>query len=186
MLKIWCLLFILPACLLTKAQKQVQYRSFNTIGILAGDNKSAYQVLTTHGVTYKTWYAGIGTGIDDYRNRSVPLILSLSKYLLAENNLFVNINAGPNFIWGKSERNRLWNEIDSKAFPGLFAEAGFGYRLETKKPGQGILFGTYYSYKNLKERFEVPGVCNNPPCDNTNEYIHSRFSRWAFKLGFVF
>ncbi len=186
MIKVGCSFLLACICLIAQAQDKLTYRSFNTIGVVAGDSKSAYQVLTTHGVNYKTWYAGIGSGIDDYRNRSIPLILSLSKYLLAQNNLFVNINAGSNFVWGKNERNRLWNQLDSKALPGLFAEAGFGYRLETAKKGQGVLFGTYYSYKNFKERFTVPGVCNNPPCENKNEYINSTFSRWAFKVGFVF
>lgn len=181
-----CLLLTMLVAVVVKAQDKGVYRSFNTMGIIAGDSKSAYQVLTTHGLQFKNWYAGIGTGIDDYRNRSVPVLVSLSRYLLSRNNLFVNINAGPNFVWGKNERNRLWNQLDSKAFPGLFAEAGFGYRLETKNPGQGILFGTYYSYKNFKERFVVPGACSNPPCDNMNEYIRSKFSRWVFKVGFVF
>lgn len=186
MLKTGWSLVVLFITTLVQAQEKPAYRSYNSVGVVAGDSKSAYQVLTTHGVGFNNWYAGIGTGIDDYRNRTVPVIISLSRYLLVKNNLFININAGPNFIWGKNERNRLWNELDSKALPGLFAEAGLGYRLETVKTGQGILFGTYYSYKKLKERFTVPGVCDNPPCDNMNEYIHSRFSRWAFKVGFVF
>ena len=184
--RLLCLLVIITFGIRAAAQVKPAYRSFNTVGMAIGNSKSAYQVLTTHGVSYKSWYAGVGTGVDDYRNRSVPVILSVSRYLLSQNNLFINVNGGPNFVWGKSERNRLWNQLDSKAFPGLFAEAGFGFRLETRNPEQGILFGTYYSYKNFKERFEVPGVCNNPPCDNMNEYIKSRFSRWAFKLGFVF
>lgn len=186
MIKGWCLLIVIGVCCTLHAQDKIAYRSYNYMGVVAGDSKSAYQVLTTHGVGFNNWYAGIGTGIDDYRNRSVPVLLSLVRYLLPQNNLFVNINGGPNFVWGKSERNRLWNQLDSKAMPGLFAEAGFGYRLETAKKGQGVLFGTYYSYKNMKERFTVPGVCNNPPCENMNEYINSSFSRWAFKVGFVF
>lgn len=186
MKKLLCLLLIITFYTKLQAQEKPAYRSFNTVGIAIGDSKSAYQVFTSHGVSYKSWYAGIGTGVDDYRNRSVPVILSVARYLLPQNNLFVQMNAGPNFVWGKGERNRLWNQLDSKAFPGLFAEAGFGFRLETRNPEQGILFGTYYSYKNFKEKFVVPGNCSNPPCDNMNEYIKSGFSRWAFKMGFVF
>lgn len=168
------------------AQAQVNYRSYNTAGIVVGDSKSAYQVLTTHGVQYKTWYAGVGVGIDNYRTRTVPVIVSLLKEVLPKNNMFINVNAGPHFVWGKDQRNELWNAIDSKAFPGFFGEAGIGYRIKVGNEGQSIMFGTYYSYKTHKEKFIVPGVCNNPPCQNSTEYIVSKFSRWAFKLGLVF
>ncbi len=167
-------------------QAQVSYRSYNTGGIVVGDTKSAYQVLTTHGVQYKTWYAGVGTGIDNYRNRTVPVIFSLLKDVLPKNNMFVNINGGPQFVWGKDQRNQRWNAIESRVLPGFFGEAGFGYRIPVGNEGQSIMFGTYYSYKTHKEKYIVPGVCNNPPCQNATEYITSKFSRWAFKLGLVF
>lgn len=170
----------------TCIKAQITYRSYNSIGVVAGDAKSAYQVLTTHGVQHRSWLAGIGTGIDDYRNRTVPLFLSIVKQVLPRNNMFVNINAGTQFVWGKNARHTLLNAIDSKALPGFFGEAGFGYRLPVGKDGQGIMFGTYYSYKSFKEKYTVVGICNNPPCAYMTEYINSRFNRWAFKVGFVF
>ncbi|MFT3949101.1 MAG: hypothetical protein QM763_19205 [Agriterribacter sp.] len=165
---------------------QIVYRSYNFIGVVAGEAKSAYQVLTTHGIQHRSWYAGIGAGIDDYRNRTVPLFVSIVKQVLPQNNMFVNINAGTQFIWGKNERHTLWNAVDSKAFPGFLGEAGIGYRLPVGKDGQGMMFGTYYSYKSFREKFTVVGICNNPPCENMTEYIDSKFNRWAFKVGFVF
>lgn len=165
---------------------QVGYRSYNSGGVVVGDTRSAFQVLTTHGVQYKSWYLGAGAGIDDYRNRTVPVFLSLLRDVLPKNNMFVNINAGPQFVWGKGQRNERWNAIESRALPGFFGEAGFGYRIPVGKEGQSIMFGTYYSYKTHKEKYIVTGGCMNPPCQNTTEYITSTFSRWAFKLGLVF
>ena len=180
------ILVVIGLLVATKTNGQVTYRSYNSAGVVVGDPRSAYQVLTSHGAQYKNWYAGIGTGIDDYRNRTVPVIISLIRQVLPKNNMFVNLNAGTQYIWGKDERNELWNAIDSKAFPGFFGELGIGYRLQAGNPGQGIMFGTYYSYKSFREKFTMPGVCSNPPCENTTEYIDSKFSRWAFKLGFIF
>ncbi len=177
------LLFVSTTSLL---QAQVSYRSYNTGGIVVGDSKSAYQVLTTHGVQYQKWYTGLGTGIDNYYTRTVPVIFTLLRDVLPKNNMFVNINAGPQFVWGKDQRNQLWNAIESKVFPGFFGEAGFGYRIAIGNEGQSIMFGTYYSYKTHKEKYIVPGICTNPPCQNMTEYINSKFSRWAFKMGLVF
>lgn len=165
---------------------QVTYRSYNYVGVVAGQSKSAYQVLTTHGARYQGWYIGVGTGIDNYRNRTVPLFVSAQKEILPKNNMFVNINVGTQFLWNDTERNQIWGAVDQKAYPGFFGEAGIGYRLPVGKDGQGILFGTYYSYKYFKEKFVVPQICTNPPCNPASEYVRSHFSRWAFKLGFAF
>jgi len=178
------LLVMLFAGILTQAQ--IGYRSYNSVGVVVGESKSAYQVLTTHGIQYHKWYAGAGVGIDDYRNRTVPLVVSLLRDVLPRNNMFININAGPQFVWGKNQRNEVWNAIESKALPGFLGEAGIGYRIKVGNEGQSIMFGSYYSYKTHKEKYIVPGICNNPPCQNATEYITSSFSRWAFKLGLVF
>lgn len=167
-------------------QAQVTYRSYNYVGVVAGQSKSAYQVLTTHGANYEGWYLGLGTGIDDYRNRTIPVFISALKEVLPKNNMFININAGTQFLWSDKERNQIWGAVAQKAYPGFFGEAGLGYRLQAGKEGQGILFGTYYSYKYFKEKFEVPQICTNPPCNTSSEYVRSQFSRWAFKVGFVF
>ncbi len=177
------LLFTVAGCVL---YAQVSYRSYNTAGVVMGESKSAFQVLTTHGVQHKTWYVGIGAGVDNYRSRTVPVILSVLKDILPQNNMFVNVSGGPQFLWGKAQMNHRWNAIESRAVPGFFGEAGLGYRIAVGNEGQSIMFGTYYSYKTHKEKYIVPGVCNNPPCQNGTEYITSQFSRWAFKLGLVF
>lgn len=185
MKKTWVLLLTV---LLTgiSLQAQFSYRSYNSIGIVAGNSETSYQVLTNHGVQHKSWYAGIGTGIDGYRIRTFPLYVSVLKDILPKNNMFININAGTQFLWGKNEGNFIWNSLDKKVLPGFLGEAGTGYRLKVGNEGQSIMFGTYFSYKSITESFKVEGVCTNPPCGLQNEYITSQFSRWAFKFGFVF
>lgn len=174
--------FSLPAT----AQKTV-YRSYNYAGILEGESRPGYQVLSTHGLQLGSYFVGLGTGFDTYRKWSFPLFVSASKYLFpAKNDFFLNANAGTVFV-SNHEKGALAGAVSSKFKPGLFGEMGLGYRLQlhTMKSGQGVLFGAYYSYKAFKEKFTKPGSCNNPPCADEYEYINYHLHRWAFKVGFV-
>jgi hypothetical protein len=182
------LLLIAGVCfsLSVTAQKK-SYRSYNYAGILEGQSKMAYQVLTTHGFQLGSYFVGLGTGFDNYRKWSLPLFVSGSKYLFpGKNNLFLNANAGTHFVFNQDE-GFLPGATASKYVPGFFGELGLAYRLQlhSMKAGEGILFGTYYSYKAFKEQFTVPGNCANPPCANEYEYINYQLNRWAFKVGFV-
>lgn len=168
------------------AQKTV-YRSYNYAGILEGESKVGYQVLTTHGLQLGSYFVGLGTGFDTYRKWSFPLFVSASKYLFpGKNNFFLNANAGTVFV-SNHEADPLAGAVSSQFRPGLFGEMGLAYRLQlhTMKPGQGVLFGAYYSYKAFREKFTKPGNCNNPPCADEYEYLNYHLHRWAFKVGFV-
>lgn len=182
------LLLIAAVCFsLSVTAQKATYRSYNYAGILEGESKHAFQALTTHGLQLGTWFVGLGTGFDNYRKWSMPLIVSGSKYLFpGRNNLFLNANAGTNFVFNQ-ENGFFPGSTDSKFQPGFFGEMGLAYRLQlhTMKAGEGILLGTYYSYKAFREKFTVPGSCNNPPCANEYEYINYQLNRWAFKVGFV-
>lgn len=165
------------------AQKAV-YRGQHSLGLLVGED-NGYQAISINGIEKGTYFFGIGTGFDSYRKGAVPLFLSISKYLSAtEKNFFLSLNAGTSF-GTKRDIGALFNATSVRSQPRPFGEAGLSYRfqLQTMKAGQGILLGAYYSYKGLREKFAVPGNCNNPPCAEMYEYLDYRFHRWAFKLG---
>jgi hypothetical protein len=165
------------------AQKKT-YRSYNYFALLAGE-KTGQQLLTTHGLEKGSWFAGIGTGIDNYERLSLPVFLSGSKYLFpSSNNLLFTINAGVSFsLENNNEMLRTAVKANYPARP--FGEAGFVYRFSEKsmKPGQGILLGAYYSYKAMRVKQTLSGNCPNPPCADTYEYINYELNRWAFKVG---
>lgn len=165
------------------AQKNT-YRSYNYFALLAGE-KHGQQLTTIHGLEKGSWFAGIGTGLDNYERLSLPVFASGSKYLFpSSNNLLFNINAGISFS-PKKNVEILRNSVKASSLPRPFGEAGFVYRFPEKnmKPGQGILLGAYYSYKGMRLKQTIPGNCSNPPCADTYEYLNYELHRWAFKLG---
>ena len=165
------------------AQKTV-YRGNHYIGLLAGED-NGYQITSINGIEKGTYFFGLGTGFDSYRRDAVPLFLSISKYLFnSEKNFFLSLNAGTSFVT-KHNLGALFNATGVSSQPRPFGEAGLGYRFLSKsmKAGQGILLSAYYSYKGIREKFAIPGNCNNPPCAEQYEYLDYQLHRWAFKLG---
>ena len=61
------------------AQTKPKFQSQNFIGVLGGEKDASFQIQTINGVQYRTWFSGIGTGLDFYFQRSVPLFLSVGK-----------------------------------------------------------------------------------------------------------
>ncbi len=80
------LLLILAVCLsvIVSAQQKTgtgnwQFHSINNIGLLEGQTGSAFQLQSINGMQYKSWYAGIGLGLDFYRYRTIPLFIDFRK-----------------------------------------------------------------------------------------------------------
>jgi hypothetical protein len=183
MLKKFVLIGLLINSICCFAQKPT-YRSYSYMGVLAGE-RTGYQLTTIHGLEKKSFFVGLGTGIDNYRLFSIPVFLTASKYLFpSSNNLLFSINTGVSF----SHSNKvelLRNATDQTFLPRPFGEAGFSYRFADNsfKNGQGVLIGAYYSYKGMKVKQTMAGFCTNPPCADTYEYLNYELHRWALKLG---
>lgn len=187
MLKKTLFIAVLFISMTSVAQKPV-YRSYNYGALLTGSSSNdGFQVLTTHGIELGSYFVGLGAGMDSYRKFSYPLFLTGSKYLFPlKNNLFLNVNGGTSFV-SNNETTMQWSSTPTSFVPRFFGEAGLGYRFDinSRKTGQGILFGAFYSYKAVREKFTLPGSCPNPPCADVYEYIDYKLNRWAFKMGFA-
>ncbi|HVY74956.1 MAG TPA: hypothetical protein VG890_09015, partial [Puia sp.] len=61
------------------SSKAWQFHSINQVGLLEGESGSSWQLQTVNGMSYKSWFAGIGVGLDYYRLRGIPLFLDLRK-----------------------------------------------------------------------------------------------------------
>ena len=68
------------------AQKKAIFSSQNYVGLLEGEQKSKLQLQTMNGIKYRTWFIGLGTGIDWYYLRSIPIFLSLNRDFLQKKN----------------------------------------------------------------------------------------------------
>jgi hypothetical protein len=172
--------------------KTSQFHSINNIGFLEGQTGSAFQLQTINGVQYKSWFGGVGLGLDYYRFRTVPLFFDLRKeFGKSTNKLFLYSDLGVNFSW-VTDKEKTNYVVDDKFGNGLFAEAGLGYKAGIGK-NHGLLISVGYSYKKLRETYNslqyyYPGInrINPEQIINNQNQINYGLSRLSIKMGWQF
>lgn len=166
------------------AQKALNFSSQNYVGLLEGDNGSALNLQSINGFNYKSWFTGIGAGIDYYRIRSVPIFLSINKNIAIKRNVFyITADGGLNFPWLK-ENEVTWNVSNFKE--GIIAGTGVGYKISLNESKQAILLNAGYSFKRLNEKREIISPCLTPPCPVDIEKTRYDFNRLLIRAGFEF
>lgn len=89
---LFVVLLVSVSCL---AQVKPKFASQQLVGLLEGEGGSAFQIQTINGVQLKKWFMGLGTGIDWYEYRSIPVFLSLNYDLKMSNRrFFLSADAG--------------------------------------------------------------------------------------------
>ncbi|MBC7905067.1 MAG: hypothetical protein H7Y27_16685 [Gemmatimonadaceae bacterium] len=163
------------------------FRSINQVGLLEGEAKSAFSIHTINGLSYNSWSAGIGVGIDYYHTRSIPLFIDIRKNLLrAKNSPFVYGDAGISFTWADSEQSQRHFGNDGSDFSnGIYYDMGLGYRVGLKN-AQGILLSAGYTRKTLKESVTSTVPCLIPPCPEYTQSYNYSLHRLAIRLGWQF
>lgn len=170
------------------AQSKFKFHSQNYIGVLGGETEAAFQIQTINGLQRGTWFGGIGTGLDYYYQRSVPLFLSFTKYLTARPlSLFISLDGGTNYLLDKSTANSFNGYRDNGDFsPSLYYGAHAGYKIELKKNKGSVLMSFGYSAKRLKEKIKTVMPCFTPPCPEYDEKYDYRLNRFSFRMGWMF
>jgi hypothetical protein len=183
MVLLCCMAFVAQ----TFAQRSFQFHSQNYIGLLEGDNGSAFQFNTINGVQRGTWFAGLGTGLDWYLYRSVPLFVSVNKdWKPSGRTFFFSLDAGTNYAWYSRERNNFSDFISSKFSPSLLWGIGIGYKAGLKNKKDALILNLGYSYKQLKEEQVKSTFCINPPCPHLVENYNYKTNRVSLRLGWQF
>jgi hypothetical protein len=170
-----------------RGQSKYSFHSQNFVGIIGGESDAAIQIQTINGVKRDTWFAGLGTGLDYYYQRTVPLFLSATKYFTTRrNSMFLSLDGGTNFLWDNTTANSFNGfRNDGDFTPSLYYGAHFGYRAGVKK-NNGILMSIGYSHKRLKEKLKTQVFCTDPPCTDTFEEYNYKLNRYSFRLGWTF
>ena len=164
------------------AQSGIKFRSQNYAGALNGESGAAFQIQSVNGLQYHSWFFGAGTGLDYYRLRSIPLFLSVSRFLTpAQRSFFVSVDGGVNFIWKETNKTEQ-HYANSRFPPSLYAAGGLGYKIGLKNSDALLLYAGY-SVKRLTEKAETPVECF---CPAMNERYNYTFNRLSLKLGWQF
>ena len=170
------------------AQQKFKFHSQNYIGALGGEFDAAFQFNTINGLQRGLYFGGIGSGIDYYYIRSVPLFLSFSRYLNEKKNTpYISIDGGTNFAWDKSTASfyNLYRD-DGDFSPSLYYGAHAGYKMGINKKSGSVLMSVGFSAKKLKEKINTGGPCLFPPCPVSEQTVNYNFNRFIFRLGWMF
>jgi hypothetical protein len=179
------------------------YRSDNYVGLSAGEWGNYGLLQTVHGVYNGPWFIGAGAGLDNYRFRSVPLFLSVTRDLpvgpraagIKRGGLFVDLDGGTNLPWYKRTIEPYDGFTSSKFHAGAWWSAGVGYKWKLSAAAgsrKALLLSVNYSEKRLKETQTGQSTCYTSSCPlivspNLQPFIYEYLNRvFLFKLGFQF
>jgi hypothetical protein len=188
MIRICFLLLLITLSFNSYSQENKQtakwrFRSVNLVGLLQGEDRSAFQVQTINGVEKNNLFGGIGVGLDFYKFKSIPVFIDVRKYFgHSRQQLFVYADPGIHFVWEKEKKLGFG---DSKWKPGFYADGGVGYSWRFSGGG-GFVMSAGYSYKRVKEVSESTICPFVGPCRTQVETYKYSLNRISIKMGLLF
>jgi hypothetical protein len=177
--------------------QSAKFRSDTYVGISSGQWGNYGLVQTVNGYYKGPWFLGLGAGLDNYRFRSFPLFLALTRDLPAfskGSGLFVDLDAGINLPWYTRPLPLYDGFTSSKFHAGLWWSAGLGYKwMLSARNRKALLISVAYSEKKLKE-VEIGPIhpCYTSSCAmilNTGQQTYSYeylYRVFLLKIGFQF
>jgi hypothetical protein len=176
-----------------------KYRSDNYVGLSAGQWGDYGLLQTVHGVYNGPWFIGGGAGLDNYRFRSVPLFLSVTRDVptpaIKRGGFFVHLDGGTNLPWYTRPITPYYEFSSSKFHAASWWSAGVGYKWKLSAAAgsrKALLISVDYSEKRLKETETGSSpICYTSSCPiigpGSQTYIYAYLNRiFLFKLGFQF
>lgn len=161
-------------------------------GLLNGNKQASQMFGLTAGVANKQWVYGIGSSIDYYQFRSIPVYAEVKKIFGNKTNSpFIYANAGKNMDWvleNQHQHPQYWGwgapTVDCNFSSGSFLEAGTGVNIKNKKE-KGMFLSLGYSRKNLNESWtETVWDPSKNEVVNSNRSKKYLLNRIVFKAGF--
>lgn len=173
------------------SQAQPHYSGSIEAGVLNGNWQTNGYIQTTHGVQYKQWFAGIGTGVDYYRYRTVPVYAEVHRSFGKHNaQPFIVVAAGINATWPDQQQKQEisgWMQTTPAVFHnGFYTRAGIGMMFNTSKKLR-FAVNAAYSYKTLSRSYSEWLFDPWPqPVNTTVKTMVYHFNRLAIGLNVFF
>lgn len=160
------------------------FSSITQVGDLYGSKGTYFQIQTINGIRYKTWFAGVGAGIDFYTRGGFPVFLDVRKDIFEKRSTpFLYADAGIHLVRDRIEKESQWYQ--NTYSNGFYGDAGIGYKLVLQGAGR-LLVSAGYSYKNINRRYEYVSTCPTARCYE-NYYTYKNYlHRLSVKLGLQF
>jgi hypothetical protein len=161
------------------------FSSINQLGILGGSWGVGPLLQSVNGIRYKTWFTGIGVGIDVYKRGTIPVFLDVRKNIFnAPATPFIYADAGIHLPDKRIVAESQWSE--SEYSNGFYSDVGIGYIIGKNRKSGGFLASVGYSYKNITRVLLYKGPCGVAGCNwGVNDY-RSYLHRISLKVGWQF
>lgn len=169
--------------------KSWSFQSIANVGLLEGETGSSFQLQTINGARYKSWFAGVGLGLDYYRYRTIPLFIDVRKeFGRGSSSFFVYADGGISFSWVTDAQKTGYLSND-QYHNGFYSDLGLGYKTAVGKKS-AFLISLGYSYKKLNETYSAyyyyPGGFYGDPAPDNREQINYNLNRLSIKMGWIF
>lgn len=167
-------------------QKRLAFEGTVQAGLLEGEKGSAFQFGAMGGVKRGTWITSVGTGLDYYGIRSIPVYLNVQKNIFRNDKTpFVFLGGGYHFPWMPKMYNEWpwWGASQTKG--GLYYHAGIGYQVPALKK-TSLFFAAGFSEKQYKEENSEVYPCLVAPCPEYKEKMAYRLRRLTVSTGLRF
>jgi hypothetical protein len=175
-------LLLLVSSAYCQTVNKMKFSSVTHAGLSTGSNGDAFVVQTINGIKKDKWFAGLGVGLDFYRNRTVPLFVDIRRDLFSTPNTpFIYADAGVNFLMMNFIQKEQSNFTSSS--PGLFYDAGIGWKLKIKHE-RALIFSAGYSLKQVKQKSTLWWGAPTIQLQEQNyEHYNFLYRRLVFKMG---
>ena len=157
-------------------------RFIASTGVLAGASDRQLQVQAVSGLQFGQWQAGVGTGIDYYYFRGVPLFADVRRTFSKSRAFFSYANMGLHFPWVKGSGANDWFKYSYKT--GLYYDLGAGWQVKTGAH-TAVVFSAGYSGKTIGETLTYFFNIEPSPISHTTEFKY-HLRRISIKAGFQF
>lgn len=152
------LLLVITGTALAQANKdKAGYYLIPQAVLLNGDQSVSGQVQLVAGMEKKQWNIGLGTGIDYYKVRTIPLFIDLRACLGKARSLFAYADLGTNIAWPlESQYRKTWTITGNSLSSfnnGFYGDWGIGYSLKGQQR-KGIVISLGYSVKTITEHYK--------------------------------
>jgi len=159
------------------------FQSINNMGLLVGQTGPAFQLQSINGARYKSWFAGLGVGLDDYRFRTIPLFVDLRKdFGHSHHSIFAYADGGISISWVTNQEKMAYTHEDFSN--GFYDDIGIGYKIVLGKNALQCSLG--YSNKKIADTYSSPFYNVDLPPVLAPQTIHYSLNRVSIKLGWSF
>lgn len=169
-----------------KNGKKYQFETGIVVGPVDGEKGTSVLMQSISGIKYKSYFIGLGVGLDYYFIRTIPVFVEFRKTLIAKHNsVFLFGDAGYAYPWASSNNKLMMGQMNLSC--GHMLSGGVGYQISAFK-SSFLQFRASYSYKQIKQTINGWPTINDPRVDwlDYSQHYNYKMNRLAIGMGLIF